>query len=681
MNKQQAKQRIEKLKKLINYHRYLYHVLDKQEIPDAAFDSLKHELYKLEQIFPALITLDSPTQRVAGRPLKGFKKIKHLVPMLSIEDIFSEKELKDWEDHLKRLTPHHFSQKSGEGVDFFAELKVDGFAVSLIYNNGIFLHGSTRGDGKTGEDVSQNLKTIRSIPLKLEIRAGLPNNAIEEEIRKKIKKGVIEIRGEVYMEKKEFEAFSGQYSNPRNLAAGSIRQLDPKLAASRPLDFFAYSLITNLGQTKHSEEHQILKALGFRIDDGKECKDLSGVVDFWKMTAKKRNKLPFQIDGIVVIVNNNPLFHEFGVAGKSPRAIRALKFSPEQSTTEVLDVKFQVGRTGAITPVAVLRPVEVGGVVVSRATLHNEDEIKRLGLKIGDTVIVGRAGDVIPDIIKVLPELRGGKEREIHMPDKCPACNTKLIKPKGEIIWRCPNPSCFARRRKYFYHFVSKRSFNIVGLGPKIIDRLIDAGLVSDPADLFTLKDGDVVSLKGFAEKSSQSLIKSIQLKKTVSFERFVYSLGIRNVGEETAKDLAERFGSLEKLKKVSLSDLEQIRDIGPVVAQSIYNFFQDKKNLYFIDKLKRVKVKIENQEQKNIKAKSQKLKGLIFVLTGGLESVSRDLARQRIRESGGEVSESVSKNTDYVVVGESPGSKFEDAKRLGIKTLNEKDFLKLLRS
>jgi len=678
MKKEEAKKRIEKLKKLINYHRYLYHVLNRQEISDAALDSLKHELYKLEQQFPEFITLDSPTQRVAGKPLEGFKKVEHKFPMLSIEDVFSEEEIRDWEDYLKRLTP---SQK----FDYFAELKIDGFAISLVYKNGIFKVGSTRGTGTVGEDVTQNLKTIESIPLKLEIHGQLPSKEIEEKLKKLIKKGEIEVRGEVYMDIKDFERLNKQlekrgektFANPRNLAAGSIRQLDPKLAASRPLKFLAYDVVTDLGQIKHSEEHQILLVLGFKTDKGKECKNLDEVIDFWKEISKKREKFPFQIDGIVINVNDNSIFQKLGVVGKSPRGIRAFKFSPKQATTIIEDIKLQVGRTGAITPVAHLKPVEVGGVTISRATLHNEDEIKRLGVKIGDTVIVGRAGDVIPDVIQVLPELRTGREREFKMSKNCPICGTKLIKPEGEAIWRCPNPKCPAREREYFYHFASRGAFDIVGLGPKIIDRLLDEGLISDPADLFLLKEGDISQLERFAEKSAENLILAIQSKKKITLAKFIYALGIRNVGEETAQDLAEHFDSLEKLKKVSLSELQEVMDVGPVVGESIYDFFQKKRNLKFIEKLKKVRVEIIIEE----KPKYQPLKGKIFVLTGALETMTREEAKEKIRILGGEISESVSKKTDFVVIGKEPGLKFEKAKNLGIKTINEKEFLELISS
>lgn len=683
MTKAEIKKRIEKLKKVIIYHRYLYHVLNRQEISDAALDSLKHELYKLEQQFPEFITPDSPTQRVAGKPLKGFKKVKHKIPMLSIEDVFSEKELQDWENYLKRLIP-------SQGFEYFLELKIDGFAVTLVYKKGILEHGATRGNGWLGEDVTQNLKTIESIPLQLEIHSSLTpgiklSKEIEENLRKLIKGGIIEVRGEVYMEKKEFARLNKEmakrgektFANPRNLAAGSIRQLNPELAASRPLKFFAYDIVTDLGQKTHSQVHQILFSLGFKTDRGKECKDLEEIVAYWKDRTKKREAFPFKIDGVVVSVNNNVAFKKLGVVGKSPRGIRAFKFSPKEATTIIEDIKLQVGRTGAVTPVAVLKPVEIDGVTISRATLHNIDEIKKLGVKIKDTVSVVRAGDVIPAVSRVFPELRTGRERKFEMPETCPSCGTKLIKPKGEVILRCPNPKCFARRKKYFYHFISKGGFDIVGLGPRIIDRLIDEGLVSDPADLFNLKEGDILSLERFAEKSAQNLIKAIQLKKKITLPKFIYVLGIRNIGEETAYLLAEHFGSLQNLKRVSLSKLEEIRDIGPVVARSIYEFFQEKRNLKFIEKLKKAGVIIEGLSST---VRSSRLKGLTFVLTGTLETMTRKQAKDNIRLLGGEISESVSKNTDYLVVGKEPGSKLEKAKKLGIEAIKEEEFLKMVK-
>jgi len=654
MTRQQAQQRIKKLKKTINYHRYLYHVLDKQEISDAALDSLKKELFDLEKEFPELITSDSPTQRVSGKPLEKFKKHKHSKPMLSFNDAFSEKDMEDWISRISKL----LTKKEVSEIDFFCELKIDGLAIELIYQDGVLKTGSTRGDGIIGEDITQNLKTIESIPLT-------------------IKTAQLVVRGEVFIPKKEFERFKTTYGNPRNLAAGSVRQLDPKITASRHLDSFVYDLIDrDRVSDTHEEKHEILKKLGLKTNPyNKYCKNLSEVFKFHKDVQKIREKIPYEIDGLVVIVNSNKIFEKLGIIGKAPRGAIAFKFPGRQATTILEDIKVQIGRTGALTPVAYLKPVRVGGVIISRATLHNEDEIKRLKVKIGDTVIVERAGDVIPDIVKVLPEMRIGKEKEFEMPSHCPVCKSKIIRPKGEVVSRCSNQDCFAQKREYFYHFVSKPAFDIEGLGKKIVDQLLENGLISDPSDLFELKQGDLLPLERFAEKSAENIIKAIQSKKEIIFSRFIFALGIRNVGEETALDLAEYFGKLEKLQKASLQDLENIQDIGPIVARSIYDWFRQKRNIEFLRKLERVGIKIRNP-----KSEIRKLNGLTFVLTGGLETMTRNEAKQKIRELGGNVSESVARATDYVIAGLEPGSKYDKAKKLGIKIINEEQFLKLIR-
>ena len=678
MGKKEAKRRIEKLKKVINYHRYLYHVLDREEISPEALDSLKHELYQLEKKYPELVTPDSPTQRVEGRPLDKFKKVEHSKPMLSIEDVFSEEELKNWKSYLKRLKP---SLK----FSYFCELKIDGFAVALVYKDGVFFQGSTRGNGKVGEDVTQNLKTIESIPLKLQLhkKFGSGFEKIEENLKELISRGEIEVRGEVYMEKKAFEKFNEKrkkkggstYANPRNLAAGSIRQLDPNLASSRPLKFLAYDLVADIGQTKHSQEHEILPFLGFKVDPGKECQDLDEISDFWHQASKKRDSLPFQIDGVVVSVDDNTLFEKLGVAGKSPRGIRAFKFSPKKATTRIHDIKVQVGRTGAVTPIAYLEPVTVGGTTITRATLHNEDQIKRLGVKIGDTVVIERAGDVIPAVTKALPELRSGKEKKFEMPRTCPVCDTKLKKPEEEVVWRCQNPDCPARKREFLHHFVSKKAFDIDGLGPQIINQLVDENLVSQPSDIFTLKEGDLVPLERFAQKSASNLVSSIEKSKEIPLSRFIYSLGIRHVGEETAIDLAQYFKSIDKLKKVSQEELEKISDIGPEVSKSIYNWFHSKKNLKLIDNLQKSGIQILSPGEF-----SKRLKGKTFILTGTLKGMTRQEAEKKIRALGGKPKSSVSKETDFLVVGKNPGSKFEKAKKLGVKILKEDEFLKLIK-
>ncbi len=669
MDKREAKQRIEKLKKAIEKYRYSRLVLNKELISAEAEDTLKKELFDLEQEFPDLITPDSPTQRVGGQPLKEFKKVKHVARMLSLNDAFSEQDLKDWLARISKLLTEDEKSK----LDFYGELKIDGLAVELEYENGIFKKGSTRGDGLIGEDITQNLKTVESMPLSLISNSQFP-----------ISKQLV-VRGEVFISRKEFEAVNklrkakglSLYANPRNIAAGSVRQLDPNITAQRKLDFFAYDIVTDLGLKTHEQKHQTLNDLGFKTNSHNQyCKTVEDIFSLYKKSIKLREKLDYEIDGLVITINNNEIFEKLGVVGKAPRGAIALKFAQSQATTKVLDIKIQVGRTGAMTPIAILEPVQVSGITISRATLHNEDEIKRLGLKIGDTVIVGRAGDVIPDIIKVLPELRNGKEKNFSMPKFCPSCKTKLERSESEALWRCPNPKCFARHRRSFYHFVSRAAFNIEKLGPKIIDRLLDEGLVQDPSDLFSLKEGDIAQLERFGEKSAENLIQSIKERKKIPLARFIYALGIRNVGEETSVDLANNFGSIKNLKDASLEDLQSMENIGPVVAQSIYRWFNEKDNLKFLNKLEKAGVDIQSEKQKS---KKGKLAGKTFVLTGGLESMEREEAKEKIRALGGQVSESVSQKINYVIAGSDPGSKLDKAKKLGIKVIEEKEFLRMI--
>ena len=688
MTKGEVKKRIEKLKKLINKYRYSRHVLDKELVSIEVEDSLKKELFDLEQKFPEFVTPDSPTQRVGGKPLEKFEKVRHPQPMLSFNDAFSEKDMEDWLDRISRLlTPEEVRK-----IDFYCEPKLDGLAIELIYENGIFSKGSTRGDGIIGEDVTQNLKTIEAIPLKLreidEVVKDLEKEGLKEiaeNIRKNSLREVV-ARGEAIITKKNFKKVNKEqeksglaiFANPRNLAAGSIRQLDPKITAKRHLDSNAYDLISDFGQKTHEEEHKILHSLGFKTNNkySKYCKDLKEAFEFREYWLKNREKLPYEIDGVVVQINNSEIFEKLGVVGKAPRAAIAYKFPLKQATTKIRKVRFQVGRTGSITPVAYLEPVEVGGTTISRATLHNEDEIKRLGVKIDDTAVVGRAGDVIPEIIRVLPELRTGKEKQIRFPRTCPACGKRLIKPAGEAIWRCPNRDCDARKREFLYHFASKKAFDIEGLGPKIIDQLMDENLISRAPDIFELKEGDLIPLERFAEKSAKNLVEAIENSKEISLARFIYSLGIRHVGEETAIDLANYFGSIDKLKKTSREELEKIPDIGGVVAESIYIWFQQKRNQKLIEDLIRVGIKILPPEKVG-----KKLAGKTFVLTGTLETLTRSEGERKIRMLGGHPTSSVSKQTDYLVVGENPGSiKLEKAKKLGVKTLTEKEFLKMLK-
>ncbi len=655
MDEKQVKNRIEKLKKLINHYSYLYHVLDSPEVSDDVWDSLKKELSELEKKYPEFITPDSPTQRVSGKPLDKFKKITHDKPMLSLHDAFSFEEIKEWEARIKKLAPTLLSGRA-RGLDYFAEYKIDGLSASLVYKKGVFVEGSTRGDGKTGEDVTQNLKTVSSIPLKL---------------RKPID---CEVRGEVFIKKKHFKKFEKEYANPRNLAAGSIRQLDPKIAASRNLSFMAWQLLDRNFQDK---EHKELEELGFKSVEGKYCKNLEEVKKYFESVP--REKLEYEIDGLVVGVNDNNIAQKLGVVGKSPRSAIAWKFPNEAGTTIIEDIKIQVGRTGVLTPVAILKPVKIRGATISKASLHNRDEIKRLGVKIGDSVVVERAGDVIPDVKEVLKELRTGKEKIFKMPVKCPVCGEKIEEDKGGILLRCINLDCVSRKMRAISYFVSRLAFNIEGLGPKIIETLLDNGLIQDPADLFELKEGDLVPLERFAEKSAENLVESIASKKEISLPRFIIALGIPHVGEETAYALAKIFGNLENIKKAKLEDLEQIQDIGPIVAESIYNWFRDGYNKDFLKRLLKY-VNIQELRIKNKELRNKKVFDKKFVLTGSMDSMSREEAKAKIRKFGGNVVTSVSKETDFVVVGEKPGSKYEKAKKLGVKILSEDEFVKLLK-
>ncbi len=697
MQKSAAKDRIAHLRETINKYRYQYHVLDKSEISEAALDSLKKELFDLEQEFPELITPDSPTQRVGGKALEKFPKVTHETRMLSLNDAFGEEDMRDWRDRLRNYL-ESIDFKTPERFDYFCDLKMDGLAVELIYENGILKQGSTRGDGLIGEDITANLKTIEAIPLVLNGKA--PAQLI--------------VRGECFLTTKEFERINKElakkdektYANPRNLAAGSIRQLDPAITANRKLDFYAYGIYNVSGTYKTlSEKYAALKEYGFKTNpESVVVTSLENVFEFQKDIAKKREKLSFEIDGVVVTTNDTAIFEAAGVIGKAPRAAVAFKFAAKEATTVVEDIKVQIGRTGAVTPVAYLRPVEVAGVTVKHATLHNADEIERLGLKIGDTVIIQRAGDVIPKIIKVLPELRTGQEKPFKMPSTCPYDGSKIVQDgrpatladgsrakRAGVIWRCPNPSCGARHREQIYHFVAV--FTIDGMGPKIIDRFLDEGLISDAADIFTLDQNEIKILDRFGEKSAQNLTEEIERRKTITLPKFINALGIIHVGEETALALANspfvkgstaKPGGISQPKDVlqifgtlSIDDFQRIPDIGPVVAKSISEWFAEKRNREFIEKLDEVGVRIERYAIRDTRLP---LSGQSFVLTGTLESMSRDQAKEKIRALGGDISESVSKKTSYVVAGAEPGSKKDKAEKLGVKVLNEKEFLNLLK-
>ncbi|MDD4996280.1 MAG: NAD-dependent DNA ligase LigA [Patescibacteria group bacterium] len=678
MGQQEAKQRIEKLKTELNHHRYSYHVLDKQEISDAAWDSLKHELASLEEQYPEFITSDSPTQRVGGEPLEKFVKIKHPEPMLSIEDVFNFKELQEWEDYMKDYLLKEM--RVFPKFTYFCERKIDGVDIVLIYKKGVLFNAATRGNGLIGEDVTQNIKTIEAIPLRLEKEIDLV------------------VRGEIFLQKKDFQKLNRErekrglptYANPRNIAAGSIRQLDPKITAQRFLDCYIFEIITDLGQKTHQQVHEILKQLGFKTDSQtKLCFDLKQVQKYYLFLNQKRLENSFDYDGMVVMLNDIVLQKKLSFIGKSPRWMRAYKFPGEQTTTIIEDIFIQVGRTGVLTPVAKLKPVSLMGTTVSRATLHNQDEIERLDARLGDSVIIEKAGDIIPAVVKVLKNLRTGKEKKFQMPTKCPICNGPIRKKEGEVAYYCQNKNCFASQQRKISYFVSKRCFDIEGLGPKIIGKLLEAGLISDAADLFKLQKGDIILLespsdikpkvlvRGFAEKSADNLIKAIDKSKEIELSRFIQALGIRHIGEQMANDLAEYFKSFEKFSQTKKEELLTLSDIGPIASQSIVMWLKNKENQKFLGKLKKYGVIIKNHYL--LKAK-QILKGKSFVLTGVLTSMSREKAKEKIQSLGGRVLNAVSTKTDFLVSGKNPGSKYNTAKSLRINIINEQEFLKMVR-
>jgi len=720
MNKIQAKERIERLKKEIDHYRYLYHVLDKTEISEAALDSLKNELFKLEEAFPDLATPDSPTQRVEGRPLAAFKKRRHALPMMSLFDAFSAEDMRDWENRLKKILtspPAPFPSQDGgceKGPGYYCELKMDGLAMSLVYKQGTFSVGATRGDGRVGEDVTNNLKTIEAIPLALRRpktdelkKIGLDEKQIKV-IYSALEGGEIEIRGEAIMATEVFNELNRKYAkegkallaNPRNAAAGSIRQLDPKVTAERKLDFYVYALAADFGFKKHEEEHELAKLLGFKIlGANRFCRDLDGVIAFHDYWEAHRKTLPFECDGVVVAVDDLALWPVLGTVGKAPRYMMAYKFSAEQATTEVKDVVWQIGRTGVLTPTAALEPVRIGGVTVSHATLHNLNEIERLDLRINDTVILERAGDVIPKIIQTLPNLRSGKERKIQAPAVCPMCESAVEKIPGEVAYRCTNKNCYAVNLRKLGHWASKGAMDIEGLGPKIIEQLVEESLVGDIADFYLLTEGDLKPLERFADKKAENIIVAVNKKREAELPRFIYGLGIRHVGEETSLLLAKKFqeakvnspagwAGSQKSKitiisffnffaEINLEELSDLPDVGPVVGRSIYDWFHDRHNFELFKKLEKAGISLKvapvGVEEAGLAEKT-------FVLTGTLAGLTRDEAKAKIRELGGKVASAVSKNTDYIVAGAEPGSKLDKAKELGVKILDEKEFLDLLK-
>ena len=669
MNEAQAKKRIDTLREEINDHNYRYYVLDNPVISDYEYDQLLRELENLERQFPHLITPTSPTQRVGAPPLEKFQEVRHTLPMLSLANAFEAEEVKEFDARVKRFL------ETTKDIEYCAELKMDGVAVELIYDGGHFITGSTRGDGFVGEDVTQNLKTVKSIPLSL-----IP-------WKEKPLPSRLGVRGEVYLPLKAFQELnqlkerSGEspFANPRNAAAGSLRQLDSSITAKRPLDIFCYGVGQVSGQSfeTHWELLESLHQWGLKVNcHRKRFRKIEEVLEFHKEMDESREKLPHEIDGVVIKVNSLRLQETLGTIARSPRWALASKFKPKQVTTKIQDIIVQVGRTGALTPTALMEPVRVGGVVVSRATLHNQDEVEEKDVRIGDTVVIQRAGDVIPEVVRVLPEKRTGKEKKFRMPEKCPVCGSEVFRPEGEAVARCTGIACPAQLKETIIHFASRGAMNIEGLGEKIIERLVDRGLVKDYADLYALTKDDMFTLERMGEKLAGNILTAIQNSKKTSLDRLIYALGIRQVGESMARLLAREFPDLEELSGASEQKLQMIPGVGPEKAKSIFKFFQQKGNQKVIQKLIEGGVEYPSRPQ----PRGKKWEGETFVFTGSLKTMSREEAESKVESMGGRASSSVSKKTNFVVVGEDPGSKYEKAQALGVRIITEDEFLKMLK-
>ncbi len=657
--------KIEALREKIRHHEYLYYVLDSPEISDAEFDKLMSELKKLEAEHPELITPDSPTQRVGGKPREGFVKVHHSSPMLSLDNAYSEEELRAWERRVHELSGR-------KDVEYVCELKLDGMSLALHYGDGHLTRGITRGDGNEGEDVTLNVRTVRSVPLSV--------------ARERLKKAGIpadfEVRGELLMPIVAFKKMNQEreqkglalFANPRNATAGTVRQLEPSITAQRRLDFFAYALLKD-GRTyfdRHWETLSALDAAGFKVNSSRKLarnfEEVQGFIGQWE---EKRENLPYEIDGIVIKVDRLALQEELGYTGKAPRWAIAYKYAARGGITKIEDIHVQVGRTGKLTPVAVLQPVPIGGTTVSRATLHNMDEIERLGVKIGDWVEVERGGDVIPKVVRVVDDKdhpRGHKQ--FHMPERCPECGGHVVRTEGEVDHRCVNANCPAKLRETVLHFASRDVMNIEGMGDALVNQLTERGLVKNVADIYKLTKQDLLGLERMGDKSAQNVLEEIEASKNLPLERVIYGLGIRFVGERTAQFLAEHFGSMEALRRASQEELQEVNEVGPRIAQSIVEFFHEPKNRELVEQLRKAGLTFTGKK----KQRGTKLAGKTFVLTGTLKHFTRDQAKKMIEDAGGRVSGSVSKKTDYVVAGEEAGSKLEKAKELGVKVIDEKE-------
>ena len=669
-------ERVKKLREEIEYHNYRYYVLDSPVISDAEYDALMRELRELEAQYPELVTPDSPTQRVGFKPAEGFREVPHAEPMLSLDDAMSEDEVKEFDERIKRFLNLPLDME----IEYTVEPKIDGVAVELVYEKGVLSVASTRGDGYVGEDVTNNVKTIKSIPLRLR---RFSDDAPEIPPR-------IDVRGEVYLSKEEFKRINEEriakkeipFANPRNAAAGSLRQLDPSITAKRNLDIFCYGVGKVEGMTFETqwEVLQTLSRWGLKINPYvKLVKGIKEVIEYHHEMERIRDQLPYEIDGIVAKVNDLSLWEKLGTKARSPRYAIAYKFQPTQATTKLLDVVFQVGRTGAITPVAILEPVRIGGVIVERATLHNEDFIKNLDVRIGDYVLVQRAGDVIPEIVMPIKERRTGDEKEIHFPTHCPICETRLVKKPGEAIWRCPNPSCYAKGVRRLLHFASRNAMNIEGLGERVARDLVDRGLVQSPADLYYLKVEDLMRLPGFAYKKAKNLYDAIQKSKKTTLARFLYALGIRHVGEATAQLIAEKFKSLDKIMNATMADFTAIPGIGPEAARAIVEFFRDAENCHMVKRMLEAGITFVEEVEEKVEL-PKVFEGKNFVFTGALKSMTREKAKELVQALGGKTTDSVSRNVDFVVVGEAPGSKYQRALQLGVKIINEDEFLNMIK-
>jgi len=665
MNKSSIRERINALREQINYHNRKYYVEDAPRISDYEYDQLITKLKKLEREHPGLIVPESPTQRVGGEPAEEFKTVEHTVPMRSLDNTYSKEEIIDFDKRTRKGLDE-------DNIEYVVELKIDGLGVSLTYENGLLIRGTTRGDGIHGEDVTGNLRTIRSVPLKIDIND--------------VKLNLFEVRGEVYLNHLDFEKINLQregdgeslFANPRNAAAGSIRLLNPRITTLRPLNIFLYNLISenNTLFNTHFEALKALKSLGFRVNPNIAlCKNLNEVfrqIDKWQ---GKRRSLNYDVDGLVVKVNAFSQQNVLGATSKHPRWAIAYKYPAEQATTKVEDIMVQVGRTGSLTPVAKLKPVILSGSTVARATLHNEDEIKRKDIRIGDMVAIEKGGEIIPKVLRVFLKKRSGNEKVFSMPKKCPVCNAGVYRPEGEAVLRCSGTSCPAQLKERLQHFASRKAMDINHLGSQIINQLVEKGMIKNFADLYLLKQKDVAGLERMGEKSAKNLIEAINKSKKAGFNRLLFSFGMRYVGERAAYLLSNNFSSIKELKSASKEKIESIHEIGPKVSESIVYFFAEKKNIEVVNKLEKLGVNMES-----IQNKKQKylLQGKQFVLTGTLTKYSRDEAKELIINAGGQVTSSVTKNTDYVLVGEKPGSKYEKAKALNIKIINEDAFEKI---